>query len=398
MQALLDSLPYKLTEDQHRAVYGMLNTMASGRRLDALLQGDVGSGKTICAAILISAVIDSGYQAALMAPTSVLASQHYKEFASYFPGRTVFLGSKLKAKERRTILSSIKDGSASLIIGTHAAIASDIEYANLALTVVDEEHRFGVAQRELLQEKAQAGAHVLSMSATPIPRSLALAVHGESTVIYDIHTMPAGRKPVKTIVFRNKDKTYASLYNQIKAGHQGYIVCPIIESNDKVEGVTSITETEDALRKFFAGTDVRISCIHGAMKPTAIEDEISKFAAGQSDILLSTTIVEVGVNVPNATVMIIQNAERFGLAQLHQLRGRVCRGSAQGYCVLLSDDISNPRLQIMARTTDGFEVAKSDLELRGAGNLIGTEQSGFDRAVEIIATNHALYQEVVNSI
>lgn len=393
--ALRARLPYELTADQADAVKYMRDTMSSGKRMDVLLQADVGAGKTICAALAVAEVLASGYQAVIMAPTSVLAEQHFNEFSGYFPGQTALLSSKMKAKERRALLKKIKDGSVGVIVGTHSAISADVEYHNLALTVVDEEHKFGVEQRDLLRHKAAEGAHSLSMSATPIPRSLALAIYGSGTTVIDIHTMPAGRKPVQTFIRQDERVAFRALQRQIGAGHQAYIVCPLIEAGEgTAEGVDSIEDTYEHLESFFKDTGVRIACIHGNMKPAQIEAEIRSFSAGERDILLSTTIVEVGVNVPNATVMVVKNAERFGLAQLHQLRGRVGRSSDQGYCVLISSHVTSPRLKVMTQTTDGFRIAKADLDLRGSGNLVGTAQSGIDKAVELIAEKPEMYRRL----
>lgn len=391
-------IPFTLTPDQKSTLEDMTNTIVSGRRLDALVQGDVGCGKTAVAEGMAAVMLESGYQVAVMAPTTVLAEQHFHEFSERFKdsGReVVFLGDKLKAKEKRARLEKIKSGAAGIIIGTHAVISKDVEYQNLGLTITDEEHRFGVKQRNALQEKAMDGAHSISMSATPIPRSIALALYGDTTTIYSIHTMPAGRKPVKTIAYSNEERTYEAIYRQIKEGHQAYVICPLIENSDVMENVDSLEETDLKMTRYFARyPEVKIGCISGRMKKENIQAVIDDFAAGNTHILLSTTIVEVGVNVPNATVMLIKNAERFGLAQLHQLRGRVGRGKHQSYCVLLSDDRDNRRLRAMVETNDGFEIAKIDLEQRGMGNLVGTEQSGFDAAVNAMVLYHDLYEQV----
>ena len=267
-----------------------------------------------------------------MAPTSILATQHYSEFQKLFDGafRIGFLGGKMKAKEKRELLAAVENGEIDIVIGTHAIVSDDLKFKNLGLTIVDEEHRFGVDQRQKLREKAAQGAHSISMSATPIPRSLALAIFGDDLTIYSVRTMPAGRKPVQTIAYSNEIKTYMSAYKQIKQGRQAYVICPLIEDSDSstMENVDSVKVTEQTLQKFFSRfPEVRIATITGKMKEADIQNVIREYAAGKYDILLSTTIVEVGVNVPNATVMIIKNAERFGLAQLHQLRGRVGRSA-----------------------------------------------------------------------
>lgn len=397
LEEFRSKLGFELTNDQERAVVQMTNCIVSGKRVNALVQGDVGCGKTVVAAALTAVMIDSGYQVAIMAPTVVLAEQHYKEFVNYFGADSVALliSGKMKAAERRTIKAAIKEGEKKVIVGTHAVFAADITYCNLGLTIVDEEHRFGVEQRAALRAKAADGAHSISMSATPIPRSLALTIYGDSTVIYDIHTMPKGRKPVRTFLTNRENSCFKSIYNELAAGHQGYVVCPLIVANENLEGVDSLEETFVKLTNYFTSCpEVRIAYIHGKMKTNEIQEIIDAFAEGQYNLLLSTTIVEVGVNVPNATVIAIKNAERFSLAQLHQLRGRVGRGKHQSYCVLLSEDRENARLQTMVETTDGFEIAKADLQQRGAGNLIGNAQSGMDRAVCAMISNPDLYQQI----
>ena len=307
----------------------------------------------------------------------------------------MYLGSKLKAKEKRLMLEKIKNGEAGVIIGTQTIIGKNVEYKALGLTITDEEHRFGVNQRKALREKAIEGAHSISMSATPIPRSLALAIYGEGTVVYNIHTMPSGRKPVTTIAYSDEVKTYEAMYRQIKAGRQVYVVCPLITSSEALVGVDSLEDTEAKMREYYQKyPEVKIACISGKMKEEEIKQNIHDFADGKYHILLSTTIVEVGVNVPNATVMVIKNAEHFGLAQLHQLRGRVGRGKHQSYCVLLCKDKTNPRIQAMVKTTDGFEIAQLDLEQRGMGDLVGTAQSGFDKAVNAMILYKEMYEKI----
>lgn len=391
-------LAFELTEDQKQTLEEMQKVVSGGKRLDALVQGDVGCGKTMIAEGMTAIMLAAGYQVAIMAPTTVLAEQHYEEFKSRFQSAgtdVVFLGSNLKAKEKRQLLEKIRNGSAGVVIGTQAIIGKDVEYHALGLTIADEEHRFGVNQRKALREKAIAGAHSISMSATPIPRTLALALYGESTTIYNIHTKPAGRKPVTTIAYSDEQKTYDAMYRQIQAGRQVYVVCPLISASDALTEVDSLEETEIKMRKYYAKyPDVKIACINSKMKEEEIKQNIHEFALGNYQILLSTTIVEVGVNVPNATVMVIKNAERFGLAQLHQLRGRVGRGSHQSYCVLLSKDKMNPRIQAMVKTNDGFEIAKLDLEQRGMGNLVGTEQSGYDEAVNAMILYKEMYDKI----
>lgn len=404
MESFIKSLPFPLTKDQDTAIHTLTTKMMAGERIEALVQGDVGCGKTVIATALAVAAVENGYQAAIMCPTAVLAEQHYKSMSEQLApfGITVeLLTSGLTAKAKRKVLSAIKDGTAQIIVGTHAVIAKDVIFNKLALTVVDEEHRFGVEQRDALAEKAKAGVHNISMTATPIPRTIASAVYGENTEIINVHTMPSGRKPVKTIVYGNEEKVYASMYNQIRAGHQCYVVCPLIEESDSetLAGVESVEETYNKMFKWFEKYPaVSIKMINGNMKPTDVKEAISAFSNGDCHIIISTTIIEVGVNVPNATVIVVKNAERFGLAQLHQLRGRVGRGDAQSYCVLLSNQKTNPRLLAMAETTDGFEIARKDLELRGTGDIVGTKQSGIDKDVNLMLEYPELYKKIVNEV
>lgn len=400
----IKSLPFPLTEDQSAAIHALTDKMKAGERIDALVQGDVGCGKTVIATALAVAAVENGYQAAIMCPTAVLAEQHYKSISEQLKpfGFTVeLLTSNLTAKEKRAVLSLIKTGKAQIVIGTHAVIGKDVDFKALAMTIVDEEHRFGVEQREALAEKAKKGVHNISMTATPIPRTIASAVYGENTQIINVHTMPSGRKPVQTIVYGNEEKVYASMYRQIQAGHQCYVVCPLIEESDseKLAGVESVEETYVKMTAWFSHyPQVSIKMINGNMKPAEIKAAIDDFSSGKCHIIISTTIIEVGVNVPNATVIVVKNAERFGLAQLHQLRGRVGRGDAQSYCVLLSKDRSNPRLLAMAETTDGFEIAKKDLELRGTGDIVGTKQSGIDKDVTLMLEYPELYHKIVEVV
>lgn len=404
MESFIKSLPFPLTKDQDTAIHTLTTKMMAGERIEALVQGDVGCGKTVIATALAVAAVENGYQAAIMCPTAVLAEQHYKSMSEQLSpfGITVeLLTSGLTAKAKRKVLSAIKDGTAQIIVGTHAVIAKDVIFNKLALTVVDEEHRFGVEQRDALAEKAKAGVNNISMTATPIPRTIASAVYGENTEIINVHTMPSGRKPVKTIVYGNEEKVYASMYNQIRAGHQCYVVCPLIEESDSetLAGVESVEETYNKMFKWFEKYPaVSIKMINGNMKPADVKEAISAFSNGDCHIIISTTIIEVGVNVPNATVIVVKNAERFGLAQLHQLRGRVGRGDAQSYCVLLSNQKTNPRLLAMAETTDGFEIARKDLELRGTGDIVGTKQSGIDKDVNLMLEYPELYKKIVNEV
>ena len=374
--------------------------MQLGNRVDARVQGDVGCGKTVVAQIAALGMAMNGYQCAVMCPTLVLAEQHFADFTKFlarFGLNAVFLHGGMKIREEKKALAAIQSGEADVIVGTHSIFADKVKYKKLGLVIVDEEHRFGVEQREGLKQKAKDGVHNISMSATPIPRTLATTLYGEGTEIINIHTMPAGRKPVKTIVWSNENTCMESVYKQIKQGHQCYIICPLIEDSDSetLAGVESVETTAQNLKAWFAKyPGVRIETISGDMKAKDVQAGIEAFAAGNADILISTTIVEVGVNIPNSTVIVIKNAERFGLAQLHQLRGRVGRSSYQSYCVLLSQDKENERLQTMASTTDGFKIAEKDLELRGTGQILGVKQSGKDVYMEMMLKYPKLYKEI----
>lgn len=395
-----NELPFELTEDQNKAVRHVLEEMQLGNRVDALVQGDVGCGKTVVAQIAALGMAMNGYQCAVMCPTLVLAGQHYDDFTNFlakFGYIAVFLHGGMKVREEKAALAKIASGEANVVVGTHSIFSDKVKFKKLGLTIVDEEHRFGVEQREGLKQKAKEGVHNISMSATPIPRTLATTLYGEGTEIVNIHTMPAGRKPVKTIVWSNENTCMESVYKQIKQGHQCYVICPLIEDSDSdaLAGVESVETTAQNLKAWFAKyPGVRIEAISGDMKAKDVQAGIDKFAAGSADILISTTIVEVGVNVPNSTVIVIKNAERFGLAQLHQLRGRVGRSSFQSYCVLLSQDKENERLQTMAATTDGFKIAEKDLELRGTGQILGVKQSGKDMYMETMLKYPKLYKEI----
>ncbi len=393
------SLPFPLTDDQKNAVVKLLQMIKSGKSVDALVQGDVGCGKTIVAIILAVAMAENGYQTAIMAPTNVLAEQHFSEFSKYGLEPALLTG-KMKAKEKKEMLQKVASGEASIIIGTHALIAESVTYKTLGMVIVDEEHRFGVSQREKLQEKAaELGMHKISMSATPIPRSLATAIYGKSTQLLDIHTMPAGRKAIVTSMCHHHKKLYAAMQREISRGHQCYMVCPFIEDStgDKTHGVMSADSCYDlTVSALKAYPNIKIGKISGKMKASEIDEIIQQFVRNEIQILISTTIVEVGVNVPNATVMVIENAERFGLAQLHQLRGRVGRGNSQSYCVLMteSENKDNARLKIMLDTTDGFKIAEADALNRGIGDLSGEEQSGFTRIMELITAYPNLYKKI----
>lgn len=374
---ILQSLPFSLTKDQETAYEDMTARIKSGKRLNALVQGDVGCGKTILAFLLMFAMADNGYQSALLAPTQVLASQHYeelKEMAESYGIKVVFLSSSLKKKEKDAVLQSLKEGSALMAVGTHSILSKEVEFYNLGLSIIDEEHRFGVLQRESILEKAKGGMHTITMSATPIPRSLSEIIFSDNTQVYNIYSMPSGRKKIKTAIYSAQKEIFSFIRKELAMGHQAYVVCPLIEDSENMEYLRSVEQTYKEYAGVF-GQD-NVSILNGKMKEKDIESVIESFKAGETKILVSTTVVEVGVNIPNATVIVINNAERFGLASLHQLRGRVGRGNSQGYCILNSVEKQNARLAALCQYSDGFHIAEADLSLRGTGDIIGTEQSG----------------------
>lgn len=396
--AYVKSLPFALTEGQRGAAEGIRKSLASGKASRTLVQGDVGCGKTAVAIYALLIAAGSGSQAVLMAPTTVLAKQHFGDIKALSEklsaeGRgftPVYLSGELTAKEKKAARKLIEDGTADVIVGTHSVITESCAYKSLGLVIVDEEHRFGVRQREALAERASAGLHQILMSATPIPRTLAKSVYGDGTEVVEIKTLPGGRKPVRSCVTASDDAIFRFLEKQLPAGRQAYVVCPLIADEDDDSGRGAL---EDVYKKYRAhfGEDVRIAAAHGKMKKKELAETLEAFRAGETDILISTTVIEVGVNVPNANVIVIENAELFGLATLHQLRGRVGRGSHESYCIFKSEDKGNPRLSVLVDTTDGFRIAEEDMRLRGTGNLIGLEQTGFNRYVALSLTEPELY-------
>lgn len=388
--AISDSLPYELTRDQNDAPASMLADIRQGRRINALVQGDVGCGKTIVAFLMMAAMAGSGYQAVLMAPTQVLARQHYEDLNALLAPHgyeAVYLGSELRAAEKKAALKKIASGETRFIVGTHSVLGKDVVYRNLALTVADEEHKFGVAQRRALVEKAAEGVHSITMSATPIPRSLAQVIYGNAVQLHTIRTMPAGRQPVLTGIAISRERIYKFLGSQIRQGRQAYVVCPMIDQNEDLGDVKSVEEVSAEYEKALVPFGIRIATLTGRDTKATMERVISEFKNGEIDILISTTVIEVGVNVPNATVMVISSADRFGLSSLHQLRGRVGRSSLKSYCVLESEsqtEKAKERLEAMCRTTDGFEIAEADLKLRGAGDFLGTKQSGDNKYMALM--------------
>ena len=374
-------LPFPLTEAQKRVIREMHADMSSGRQMNRLLQGDVGSGKTLVALMVMLIAIDNGCQACIMAPTEILAEQHLQTFHNFLkdmPVRVELLTGNVKGKRRKAIEEGLLDGSVNILIGTHAVIEDNVQFRSLGLVIIDEQHRFGVAQRAKLWSKSETSPHVLVMTATPIPRTLAMTVYGDLDVSI-IDELPPGRKPVRTMhIYDNQpEQLYRGVIREIEAGHQVYFVFPLVKESEKLD-LKNVQDEFIHRQEIFP--QYRISMVHGKMKPSEKDVEMQKFVSGETQILVATTVIEVGVNVPNASVMIIQNAERFGLSQLHQLRGRVGRGAEQSYCILVSNyklsAETRKRLQIMTETNDGFEIAEADLRLRGPGDLEGTQQSG----------------------
>ena len=395
------NLPFQLTNAQKRVIKEIRKDMGSGRQMNRLLQGDVGSGKTLVALMSMLIALDNGYQACIMAPTEILAAQHYETMTRLLFGMNVrveLLTGSIKGKKREEILHNLLTGDVDILIGTHAVLEDTVHFSSLGMVVIDEQHRFGVAQRAKLWSKNTCPPHVLVMTATPIPRTLAMTLYGDLDVSV-IDELPPGRKPIQTIhQFDNRRPSlYAGIRKQIAEGRQVYIVYPLIKESEKMD----IKNLEDGYENICAEfADCKVSKVHGQMKPAEKDAEMQRFVNGETQIMVATTVIEVGVNVPNASVMVIENAERFGLSQLHQLRGRVGRGADQSYCILvtsykLSED-TRKRLEIMVQTNDGFEIAEADLKLRGPGDLEGTQQSGiaFDLKIADIARDGQLLQYV----
>ena len=380
-EEVIERLPYSLTNAQLNAWHEIERDLAGRTMMSRLVQGDVGSGKTILAFLAMFLVADNGYQAALMAPTEVLARQHYEGFLKLmeeqglsFP--TVLLTGSDTAKEKRIAYERIASGEAAIIIGTHALIQEKVEYANLALVITDEQHRFGVKQREALTTRGNP-PNVLVMSATPIPRTLAIILYGDLDISV-IDELPAKRLPIKNCVVNTsyRPKAYSFIEKQVRQGRQAYVICPMVEESEGMDAENVLDYTQKLKENL--PSDIRIEYLHGKMKPKEKNRVMESFAAGEIQVLVSTTVVEVGVNVPNATVMMVENAERFGLAQLHQLRGRVGRGEYQSYCIFIqgNQDQISKRLEILNKSNDGFYIAGEDLKLRGPGDLFGIRQSG----------------------
>lgn len=384
---LIDRLPFKLTGAQQRALAEIRKDLHSPYLMNRLVQGDVGSGKTILAVLALYEVAMSGYQGALMAPTEVLATQHYESVTALFEANdiklnVILLTGSMTAKEKRTAYEKIARHEADIIIGTHALFQDKVVYDKLALVITDEQHRFGVRQRETLMKKGGVethyNAHVLVMSATPIPRTLAIILYGDLDISI-IDELPAGRLPIKNCVVDTsyRPKAYRFIENEVHAGHQCYIICPMVDENEEIEAES--VEKYTAELKAVLASDINVEFLHGRMNPKEKNAIMDEFAANNIQVLVSTTVIEVGINVPNATVMMVENAERFGLAQLHQLRGRVGRGNAQSYCIFINSSDkpdAAERLGILVKSNDGFYIAEEDLRLRGPGDLLGVRQSG----------------------
>lgn len=394
-----ENLPFELTGAQKRVMHEIRADMNSGRQMNRLLQGDVGSGKTLVALMSMLIAIDNGFQACIMAPTEILAEQHLQTIVEFLKGmdlRVELLTGVVKGKRREAVLEGLLTGEVNILVGTHAVIEDPVQFRRLGLAVVDEQHRFGVAQRAKLWAKSENPPHVLVMTATPIPRTLAMTIYGDLDVSI-IDELPPGRKPIQTLHKYDSQTTslYQGIRQQVAEGRQIYIVFPLIKESEKMD-LKNLEQGYEGLKEIFP--DLRMSKIHGKMKPKEKEEEMARFVSGETQILVATTVIEVGVNVPNASVMVILEAQRFGLSQLHQLRGRVGRGADQSYCILVTcpqlSTETRKRIDIMCETNDGFRIAEADLKLRGPGDLEGTQQSGmaFDLKIADIARDGQIVQ------
>lgn len=380
LREFLDNLKFKLTKAQDKALNEILNDMYSGKVMNRLLQGDVGSGKTVIAAAAMYVAVKNGYQASILAPTEILAKQHYlslKELYDKLGIKTELLTGSISNKRKNLIIEKVKNGEIDVLVGTHSLIEDNVQFKNLGLAITDEQHRFGVRQRAVFKDKGNQ-TNVLVMTATPIPRTLALMLYGDLDMSI-IDELPPGRKKVETYAVSGalRERAYKFVVNEIKKGHQAYIVCPLIEDSQTIYAKSAEVVYEEIYKGVFK--DFRVGLVHGGMNSSDKDKVMSEFVDGEIDILVSTTVIEVGVNVPNATVIVIENAERFGLAQLHQLRGRVGRSSYQSYCILIAysySDVVKKRLKVMTETNDGFKIAEKDLEIRGPGEFFGVKQHG----------------------
>lgn len=396
MKKYSDSLPYELTGDQKKAINTIYTKMKSDR-VNALVQGDVGTGKTAVAFCLMLIAVSNGYQAALAAPYTTLATQHYKdmlEIAEMIGIKVAFITSEVSAKDKKAAIKSISSGEAQIIIGTHSIFAKDVIYKNLALIIQDEEHKFGVTHREAFKDKALEGFHTVTMSATPIPKSIAATIYDESVDVISIVEKPANRIPIQTAVCKKDDTALDFMAKQIKEGRQCYVVCPSIEMNETADKkIASIEEKEKTYRDYLEAKGMSLAVVTGKIKADEKNKIMQDFKDGKIDVLMATTVIEVGINVPNASVIVITGADRFGFSTLHQLRGRVGRGSYKSYCILQTDE-SNEKLEFMCQTDNGFEIAKKDLELRGPGSLFGERQSGDNYYISLMIENEELYKRL----
>lgn len=398
--AFIKSMPYSLTADQQKVVDKIKDYTTSGNKLYALVQGDVSCGKTSCALYALFHAAGNGKQATLVAPTAVLAKQHYDEISGYAEklnslGYNIgveYICSDMGAKEKRLALKRIENGESSIVVGTHATFTDKIKYKSLAVVVIDEEHRFGVAQREVLKAKAEEGAHIISMSATPIPRTLASVLYGDACEVMSIKTMPPGRMRVLSAICDSDMKAFRCIEKHLAAGRQCYVVCPLVTANDEFNKL-SIEEAYEKYSAYFAPKGYKIGVAHGKLKKQDLADALDDFRNNQTQILIATTVIEVGVNIPNANIICIENAEMYGLSTLHQLRGRVGRGQYQSYCILKSEYTDNERLNVIYHTTDGFQIAEEDMKLRGTGNLLGLEQTGFDPLIALSIAHPDEYED-----
>ena len=399
-----DYLPFELTGAQKRVLREIRIDVASGRQMNRLLQGDVGSGKTLVALMTMLMAVDNGFQACIMAPTEILATQHFaslKEFLGDIGIKVALLTGSVTAKKREPIHEQLRNGELDILIGTHALIEDTVQLKNLGMVVIDEQHRFGVEQRSKLWKKNVNPPHILVMTATPIPRTLAMTLYGDLSVSV-IDELPPGRKPIQTYHYYENKRQGLNQFiaKQVEAGRQVYIVYPLIQESEKID-LQSLETGYEYMQEVFP--NYKISMVHGKMKPAEKEHHMQKFVAGETQIMVATTVIEVGVNVPNASVMVIESAQRFGLSQLHQLRGRVGRGAEQSFCILLTDyklgSDTRKRMEIMVRTNDGFEISEADLKLRGPGDMEGTQQSGlpFDLKIASLAQDGKMLEIARNA-